>query len=135
LKRINSVTRSPIFSQFSETLVGVTTIRAYGQEKPFMSEMLNRLDENMRSYYTLWTINRWLFVRVEMSGSLVSFLAGVFLLRNLDTIDAGLAGLSLSFSSTFLEHIYWLVRQVTRYEKSKIVFSGVMGLTHTYFVI
>ena len=47
-----------------------------------------------------------------MTGSLVSFLAGVFLLRNLDTIDAGLAGLSLSFSSTFLEHIYWLVRQV-----------------------
>ncbi|KAI8581235.1 hypothetical protein K450DRAFT_233756 [Umbelopsis ramanniana AG] len=116
LKRINSVTRSPIFSQFSETLVGVTTIRAYGQEKPFMSEMLNRLDENMRSYYTLWTTNRWLFVRVEMSGSLVSFLAGVFLLRNLNTIDAGLAGLSLSFSSTFLEHIYWLVRQYTTVE-------------------
>ncbi|KAM3589807.1 hypothetical protein VKS41_000661 [Umbelopsis sp. WA50703] len=116
LKRINSVTRSPIFSQFSETLIGVTTIRAYGQEAPFMNEMLNRLDENMRSYYTLWTTNRWLFVRVEMTGSLVSFLAGVFLLRNLDSIDAGLAGLSLSFSSTFLEHIYWLVRQYTTVE-------------------
>ncbi|CAO3660699.1 unnamed protein product [Umbelopsis vinacea] len=116
LKRINSVTRSPIFSQFSETLVGVTTIRAYGQEKSFKNEMLNRLDENMRSFYTLWTTNRWLFVRVEMTGSLVSFLAGVFLLRNLDTIDAGLAGLSLSFSSTFLEHIYWLVRQYTTVE-------------------
>jgi ABC-type multidrug transport system fused ATPase/permease subunit len=41
---------------------------------------------------------------------LVSFFAGVFILRNIDTLDAGLAGLSLTYAITFTEHILWVVR-------------------------
>jgi len=34
----------------------------------------------------------------------------VFILRNIDTLDAGLAGLSLTYAITFTEHILWVVR-------------------------
>ncbi|RUP45403.1 glycosyl hydrolases family 2, TIM barrel domain-containing protein, partial [Jimgerdemannia flammicorona] len=116
LKRINSITRSPVFSQFTETLIGVSTIRAYGEEDRFMKEILVRLDNNIRPFYLLWMCNRWLLVRVEFSGALVTFFAGIFLLMQIDRIDAGLAGLSLSFARSFLDHVYWLMRQYTTVE-------------------
>ena len=54
--------------------------------------------------------NRWLSIRVDAAGALVSFFAGAFILRNIDTLDAGLAGLSLTYAITFTEHMLWVVR-------------------------
>lgn len=54
LRRMDSVTRSPLFSHFGETLVGVATIRAYGVTRQFMNEMLRRVDENARPFYYVW---------------------------------------------------------------------------------
>jgi ABC-type multidrug transport system fused ATPase/permease subunit len=51
-----------------------------------------------------------LSIRVDTAGALVSFFAGAFILRNIDTLDAGLAGLSLTYAITFTEHILWVVR-------------------------
>ncbi|KAG2179922.1 hypothetical protein INT43_003709 [Umbelopsis isabellina] len=115
-KRLNSVSRSPIYSHFSETLVGVSTIRAYGAQERFMQEMLHRLDTYTASFYLLWMSNRWLYCRIEMTGAIVTLAAGIFIILQFGTIDAGLAGLSLTFSRSFLESVYWFVRQYTQVE-------------------
>ena len=44
LRRLNSVTRSPIFSHFGETLSGVSTIRAYDVQNRFVGEMNNKVE-------------------------------------------------------------------------------------------
>uniref|UniRef100_A0A673IGF2 ATP-binding cassette, sub-family C (CFTR/MRP), member 3 n=1 Tax=Sinocyclocheilus rhinocerous TaxID=307959 RepID=A0A673IGF2_9TELE len=51
LKRLESVSRSPIYSHFSETITGTSVIRAYGRNAAFvlMSDM--KVDENQKSYY------------------------------------------------------------------------------------
>lgn len=54
LRRMDSVTRSPLFTHFGETLVGVVTIRAYGVTRQFMNEMLRRVDANARPFYYVW---------------------------------------------------------------------------------
>ncbi len=51
LRRLNSVTRSPIFSHFGETLSGVSTIRAYRVQERFINEMNNKIDDNLVYYY------------------------------------------------------------------------------------
>ncbi|PFH60569.1 hypothetical protein XA68_10736 [Ophiocordyceps unilateralis] len=110
LKRLESVQRSPLFQQFGETLSGVTTIRAYGDERRFIRDNLTKVNTQSRPFIYLWACNRWLAFRADTLGNLVSFFAGVFIILNLGKIDAGAAGISLSYAMNFTENILWLVR-------------------------
>ena len=46
IKRFDSVTRSPIFISFSEALVGMSTIRSFGDSPRFMRKLFHELDQN-----------------------------------------------------------------------------------------
>lgn len=113
LKKLNAESRPPIFHLYTDTLAGLATVRAYGEEWTMMKKMLNRLDDHMRPFYTLWTTNRWLFVRVELLGTFLSLFISVRLIQKIKTVDAGLAGIALTFSTSLLEYVYWLMRQST----------------------
>ncbi|RHZ45493.1 hypothetical protein Glove_673g31 [Diversispora epigaea] len=118
LKRMDSTTRSPLYSHFTESLIGITTIRAFGAAERFMQEMLLKIDNNLRPFFYVWIVNRWLSIRYNVSGAFITFLAGLFIILNLERIDAGLAGLSLSFAMYFAEQIMWSVRRFTSLEMS-----------------
>ena len=51
LKRLESNSRSPIYSLFGETLSGVSTIRAYDLERKFMLDNEALVDHNQACYY------------------------------------------------------------------------------------
>jgi ATP-binding cassette subfamily C (CFTR/MRP) protein 1 len=46
LKRLDNVSRSPIYTWFSETLAGLSTIRAFRQQSVFQSKNIRRIDLN-----------------------------------------------------------------------------------------
>ncbi|KAL0089954.1 hypothetical protein J3Q64DRAFT_1674561 [Phycomyces blakesleeanus] len=115
-KRLNSVSRSPIYSHFTETLTGIITIRAYCQEEKFLLDFYKKVDGYISPFYLLWMSNRWLYARVELAGAFVSLFASIFIVLNLDTIDAGMAGISLFYARSFLDNIYWIIRQYTQIE-------------------
>ncbi|KAJ5602624.1 hypothetical protein N7537_005580 [Penicillium hordei] len=110
LKRLESVQRSPLYQQFGETLNGIVTIRAYGDGPRFMVDNHRRINAYNRPHIYLWASNRWLALRVDWTGALVSFFSATFVLLNVGTIDAGAAGLSLTYAVTFTENVLWLVR-------------------------
>lgn len=109
LKRLESVQRSPLYQQFGETLSGIITIRAYRDEKRFMHDNQHRVDTYNRPFIYLWAANRWLALRVDVTGALVAFFASVFVITDRN-MDAGAAGLSLTYAITFTESVLWLVR-------------------------
>ncbi|KAK9244689.1 hypothetical protein V1506DRAFT_540604 [Lipomyces tetrasporus] len=109
LKRIQSVTRSPIYQHFGETLAGLSTIRAYACERRFMYQNLLNIETNLRPYTLLWACNRWMCLLVQSAGGLVATFAGVFVLLNRGSIDSGLAGLCLTYAITFSENMLYLV--------------------------
>lgn len=110
LKRIESIQRSPLYQHFGETLNGVSTIRAYGDERRFVRDNLAMIDAHNRPFFYLWACNRWLGFRVDIAGAFVSFFASVFVMLSVGKIDAGLAGLSLTYAITFTDNVLWVVR-------------------------
>jgi ABC-type multidrug transport system fused ATPase/permease subunit len=118
LKRLESVNRSPLYQQFGETLSGMTTIRAYGDERRFIRENLNRINTQHRPFIYLWAANRWLAFRVDVVGAMVSFFAGIFVVRSVGSIDAGAAGLAMTYAVTFTENVLWFVRLYSANEQN-----------------
>ncbi|KAI7878707.1 hypothetical protein K492DRAFT_217842, partial [Lichtheimia hyalospora FSU 10163] len=110
LKRLNSVSRSPIYVQFSESIHGVATIRAFGAQARFLNENYTLVDNNNRPFLWMWASNRWLHARIELLGVFVSFWSGFAIVYARDWIDPGLAGLCLSNTLLFTGHVLWLVR-------------------------
>jgi ATP-binding cassette subfamily C (CFTR/MRP) protein 1 len=58
LKRLDSISRSPIYAHFQESLGGITTIRAYRQQLRFAMENEWRVDANLRAYFPSINANR-----------------------------------------------------------------------------
>lgn len=100
LKRLDAVSRSPIFAWFSESLAGLSTIRAFDQQEMFIAKNEIRLDRNQICYMPSISVNRWLAVRLELVGSTLIFVTAILAVSSLITkgVDAGLVGLVLSYA-------------------------------------
>jgi ATP-binding cassette, subfamily C (CFTR/MRP), member 1 len=83
LKRLDSTSRSPVYSNFQETLSGIISIRAFGQQERFIKINEEKVDYNQRAYYPSISSNRWLAVRLEFIGALIVFGSAVFGLLSL----------------------------------------------------
>eukprot|EP01097_Dermamoeba_algensis_P003200 TRINITY_DN2281_c0_g2_i3.p1 TRINITY_DN2281_c0_g2~~TRINITY_DN2281_c0_g2_i3.p1 ORF type:complete len:391 (+),score=107.49 TRINITY_DN2281_c0_g2_i3:869-2041(+) len=113
LKRLDSISRSPIYAHFSETLSGLPTIRAFQRADGFFHENEKKVDENQRAYFVNVTSNRWLGIRLEFVGTCVITFASLFAVLERDSIDPGLAGLSITYSLSTTGSLSWLVRMST----------------------
>ncbi|XP_046866471.1 ATP-binding cassette sub-family C member Sur [Drosophila willistoni] len=75
LQRIENSTNSPVISHLSETIQGVTTIRAYNQESRFTEILFKRLEANTIAFTILNTSNRWLGISLDYLGGCIVFVA------------------------------------------------------------
>uniref|UniRef100_A0A803YGW9 Multidrug resistance-associated protein 1 n=1 Tax=Meleagris gallopavo TaxID=9103 RepID=A0A803YGW9_MELGA len=94
LKRLESVSRSPVYSHFNETLLGVSVIRAFEEQKRFIKQNDIKVDENQKAYYPSIVANRWLAVRLEFVGNCIVLFAALFAVIARNKLSPGLVGLS-----------------------------------------
>ncbi|KAJ1820365.1 hypothetical protein LPJ75_000958, partial [Coemansia sp. RSA 2598] len=118
LKRLDSISMSPLLSLFSELITGVESIRAFSAQNQYTMEAMNRIDTHNRPYYLMWAANRWLCTRIEFSGCIVSFSTTILILLSLDRIDAGLAGFVLMYAISFSDSMLWFIRNYSECEIS-----------------
>lgn len=68
LRRMESNSRSPIFSDFSELLEGIVTVRAFSAEKRFLDNIHTKIDLTTKMWYAFWMTNRWLLLSFDVLG-------------------------------------------------------------------
>ena len=140
-KRLESISRSPVYSQFSETLGGLTTIRAYGLAQRFMGQFETKLDSNTCAYYNNKSADRWLSARLELIGSIIAGSAGLFAsnvaISNSATGQssssnfASLAGLSLTQAISVTGLLNWCVRSFAQLEAGMNAVERVLYYTES----
>ncbi|TMS36963.1 hypothetical protein L596_004005 [Steinernema carpocapsae] len=118
LKRLESTTRSPIYSHFQETIQGVVSIRAYKCMDRFVAESQRKVDDNLVTYYPSIVANRWLAVRLELVGNMIVLCSALFaaLYRDSTGVTAGLVGLSVSYALNITQTLNWAVRMTSELE-------------------
>jgi hypothetical protein len=66
LKRVSSTSLSPIYSHFSETLSGLTTVRAMKSVGRFEQECLDKVEANQKAQFASVAAAQWLELRLQV---------------------------------------------------------------------
>lgn len=106
LKRLESVTRSPVFSNFTETVAGVITIRAFGVTQQFLKVMMDSIDANIRPVYCSAAASRWVGLLYSMATGGISFVACAVTLYYMGRIDIALVSFTLTTVLSFNDNMF-----------------------------
>ncbi|TSP25420.1 Canalicular multispecific organic anion transporter 1 [Bagarius yarrelli] len=129
LRRLDSVSRSPIYSHFGETVAGLSVIRAYRHQERFLEYNKVTIDNNLKSIYPWIVSNRWLAIRLESLGNLVVFFSSLFAVISRNTLDSGMVGLSISYALNVTQTLNWLVRMTSELETNIVAVERVSEYT------
>jgi ABC-type multidrug transport system fused ATPase/permease subunit len=109
LERLSSISVSPVLAQFSETLNGLSTIRAFERTEQVVSVLATKINTSTSARYTANACKRWLSIRLETVGQCIVGLAALLSVLQ-HSIGAGLAGLSISYAMEATGVLNWVAR-------------------------
>lgn len=117
IARLEAVSRSPIYTDFSQALIGAQSIRAYQDEERFIKRLENCVDANSIAGITQQLSANWLALRLDFLGSTISFfIALVAVASGGNFIPAGFLALGLSYSFQVTTYMKFAVRMIATFE-------------------
>ncbi|XP_064639147.1 ATP-binding cassette sub-family C member 4-like isoform X1 [Lineus longissimus] len=120
IKRLEAVTRSPIYSHLSATLNGLHTVRAYGVEEAFITEYQKHQDQHTEAWYLFLVTTRWFAVRLDFLCSVFVSIVCFCSVFSAKSLDGGLVGLSVTYAIALMGMFQWGVRQSTEVENQMV---------------
>uniref|UniRef100_A0A5F4W7H5 Multidrug resistance-associated protein 4 n=1 Tax=Callithrix jacchus TaxID=9483 RepID=A0A5F4W7H5_CALJA len=129
VKRLESTTRSPVFSHLSSSLQGLWTIRAYKAEERCQELFDAHQDLHSEAWFLFLTTSRWLAVRLDAICAMFVIVVAFGSLILAKTLDAGQVGLALSYALTLMGMFQWCVRQSAEVENMMISVERVIEYT------
>lgn len=116
LTRLTSISNSPIFANLTETLSGVSTLRAFGAGARFSAKNLELLTANVRVYWVSILANRWLALHLQVVGNMVMVSVAACAVALRHYLDPNLLGLALTYALTVTGSLNWMVRSLVGLE-------------------
>ena len=123
--------KSPLFSNFLETLSGLVTIRAFGWEDAYRRRNLELVKTSQKPFYLLFCVQRWLELVVSLTVAGFAVLLVGIAVATRGNISAGFIGVALINIVTFSENIQSLIMHWTVLETSLGAVSRIRSFTST----
>jgi len=118
LQRLDAVSRSPIQASLAEGIEGSFTIRAFGKNDHFASEFREYMNDNSSAMLNFVASRRWLSVRLETLGALVTLSASFFIstFNKQLGLTPGLSGLLLVWAGMLTTTLGFLLNAFSEAE-------------------
>ncbi|CAF1164650.1 unnamed protein product, partial [Didymodactylos carnosus] len=116
IKRLESVTRSPVYALISSSLSGLMTIRAYKAENDFIDSFIDKVNTNSRALFVVGCSARWFGLRLDLMACLFTLFTAVLSVALRNTMNASSVALSLTYCISLTNVFQWGVRQSTETE-------------------
>ncbi|XP_055086826.1 ATP-binding cassette sub-family C member 4-like isoform X2 [Periophthalmus magnuspinnatus] len=116
IKRLESTTRSPVFSHLSSSLQGLTTIRAFKAHQNFQQMFDDYQDLHSEAWFLFLATSRWFAIRLDGICSIFVTITAFGCIYLRDGLNAGAVGLALSYAVTLTGMFQWGVRQSAEIE-------------------
>ncbi|KAF9435261.1 hypothetical protein BGZ76_006616 [Entomortierella beljakovae] len=110
LRRLESISKSPLYQHFSETFNGISSIRAMGISDSFIKENAMRSDLSANAYFACSITTRWLNISLEGLTAFMVLFAALLAVLNKEKLSPSMAGLALSYTMTLTYNVIWTLR-------------------------
>lgn len=114
--RLESISRSPIYADFSQALNGLTSIRAYSEAPRFIATLESYVDANTIANVTQQIAGQWLAIRLDLIGALISVFMAVLAAAAPGFIPPGFLALGLAYSFQLTTFLKYMVRMLATLE-------------------
>ncbi|KAL1981958.1 hypothetical protein VTN96DRAFT_1970 [Rasamsonia emersonii] len=108
--------KAPLYSQFTECLSGLVTIRAFGWQKAMEEKSRKLLDRSQRPFYLLFAVQRWLTLVLDLVVAAIATILIILVVKLRGTISAGYVGVALLNIIQFSQSIKMLITFWTNLE-------------------
>lgn len=99
IKRLSSNSLSPLYAHFTETLQGLSTIRAMRAGNRFQRDFIGKLEDCIRAQLTSAAAQQWLSLRLQFLGAVLVGGSGfVAAITSAHSSSPGMVGLAISYA-------------------------------------
>lgn len=118
IKRLDSLGRSQVFSHFGETMSGVSTIVAYGEQQRFLKTNENHLNRMNAAYFLTLVNQRWLAIRLDGVGTCITIVVTILCVSHQFKISPSSVGLVVSSLLQVVAMMSLVVREMATVENN-----------------
>ncbi|UKZ60321.1 uncharacterized protein TrAtP1_001602 [Trichoderma atroviride] len=118
LRLLDLEEKAPVYTQFMETLSGISTIRAFGWQKQAILKNHQLVDRSQQPFYLLIMVQRWLVLVLDLITTALALLVVGFAVKLRGSVSVGLAGVSLVQLISMSETLNMLIQFWTSIETS-----------------
>ncbi|KYO27274.1 hypothetical protein Y1Q_0021210 [Alligator mississippiensis] len=97
LKRIENISRSPLYSHISSSVQGLSVIHAYNKKEDYIKQFKMLNDENSNHFLLFNCALRWFALRTDILAAVITLIVALFVALSPSSISTAAKGLALSY--------------------------------------
>lgn len=130
LTRLESMSKSPVTQHFSETLTGLSTIRAFGYQDKFTNTYFELFDKSIVYGFYGKGCYCWITLYLELVFDMILAVGAFFIVYERDSMDTGLAGACLIYAMNLPISIFYLIMSASGLENSMVSTERVINMSN-----